>query len=743
MPGTFSVEFDHAQTRLAFDRLPLVALGEDFEQRNPLATLSSTEATHWVDRVTGRIIIKPYCLYQAWYTSGTGNYAKMTKSDFGLGSNWEDRANQQGTGNWIGVIDSAVTSGRSGVSTSSYSKNQGFYLAWFVYGSGETYVSIECGWNNTATGANGVSLRFVSDGSVEVWKDNALIETGKISGPKSGQSEANQFRSVMLLPWHHSELLVYSPSGGDGFSVVFEDIDEDDDDPTITSASKFWINVPSGAAQIQVAPLKFPTSCTFYSKKLSFIEPPANGESLALFTSGDWSGATRNFRAYGYPAYVGDQSVDVSPVTYSGASFVPNGVQKEARVKVSLTTTNSAYTPSFEGAQMAYPQQNGITDGESVFDATNYVMSAVLSVPSGSDGVTLDIELSTINTVESEIPGVSTATYKPVRAGIGEQVIFDGVASQPRQTLTASDDSSFLTIECRDKWALLENYIFTERYPLDGIPLKDALEFLGRRAGLDTATMNITDSGFVIPREAGQRAGDFGTMIQPGDTAAQWFQRLLETYAPNWYWGFRPRGGDEPELYALSEDDLGTSPLLTVYLSGEDAINGGETREGVDLQRIKLRTWTEQVLEPFANDIRVTGWNPRTRRPRQAHYVDSDSQAVDTPVASRPENWLGTVRRFVVVDPSITTSAVLNYVVDELVNDMTKVRQVGEADCDLLMHSGGYPLWRGDPIRVRGKGVYRIESFSVSFVLEDTETDEGEQYINWREATYALRRIGI
>jgi hypothetical protein len=37
----FSVQFDHAQRRMAFDRLPLVAIGEDFEQSNPFATTSS------------------------------------------------------------------------------------------------------------------------------------------------------------------------------------------------------------------------------------------------------------------------------------------------------------------------------------------------------------------------------------------------------------------------------------------------------------------------------------------------------------------------------------------------------------------------------------------------------------------------------------------------------------------------------------------------------------------------------
>lgn len=741
MPGVFSVQFDHAQRRMAFDRLPLVAIGEDFEQSNPFATTSSAETDHWVDPVTKRTIIKPYCLYKAWYTSGTGDNAKLAKSDFGLGSNWEDRADQQAAGNWIGVIDASVTSGRSGVSTTTYAKNQGFYLAWFVYGSGETYISVECGWNNTATGASGVSLRILSDGSVEVWKDNVMVQTGKIGGPKGGSEGSNQFRSVMLLPWHHSELLVYSPSSGDGFSVVFEDIAEDDADPTITSATKFWINCPSGAVQLQVAPLKFPTSAVFWSKKLSFIEPPATGEALAQFISGDWYGTTQYYRAYGYPAYVGAQYVDAGPVTWSGSTFTPDGSQKEARVRVALSTNNQAYTPSFEGVQLAYPQQTALTDDADVFDATNYVLAATLSVPASAESVGLDLDLATIETIESEIPGISTATYKPVRAGIGEMVIFDGIASQPRRNLTAYDESSTIQIACRDKWALLENYIFTERYPLDGLALKTVIEFLGRRAGLETSAINITDSGFIIPREAGAEAGDFGSMIEPGDNAAQWFKRLVETYAPNWYYGFRPRGGDEPELFALSEDDLGSAPLLTVYLDEDDARGEGLGTDWLDRQRFKARTWSSQILEPFANDIRVTGWNPRTRRPRQAHWSDADSQRVDTPVTERPSNWLGTVRRFVMVDPSITTSAVLNSVVDELVIDMTVAREAAEMDSDLLMHDDGYPLWRGDPIHVRRKGIYRIEAFSCGFQLEDTPEDEGVDTINWRNATYTLKKV--
>lgn len=160
---------------------------------------------------------------------------------------------------------------------------------------------------------------------------------------------------------------------------------------------------------------------------------------------------------------------------------------------------------------------------------------------------------------------------------------------------------------------------------------------------------------------------------------------------------------------------LRTTPSLTRYLAQADAVSDGESGDDPTLW---LRAFREQVIAPECNEITVTGWDPRTRQPVQARYVDLPSADPTLAAVDRPDNWLGEFVPYGLVNSMITSTAVAEDVIALLVPRLTSRRTVADWECELLVHNDGVPLWRGDVVRVYGRGDYRIKRFDVSFRIE-------------------------
>jgi hypothetical protein len=724
---------DHEQPRVRFDRLSAVALGEDFTTKPGAMSVSGV----WREPVADRMVLLPYALTDTWVTSNTGNYAKLAKSDFGLGSGWEDRQDQSIKGPWISLKDSATASGsgRRAVSSASYNKNQGFYVAFFSYGGGEKLPALRCGWNASASLSAGVGLEIFTDNSVDVYDSGVVIAQGKISGTSGGTATPGKIVEMLLLPYAHNEMLIYGIGGGDGFRVVFDRIDEDASSPAITPAGSFWFEVPQGSGQVMVAPLKFPTSGTIASETLTFQEAPATGETLATYVN-VWPAATRSYFVYGDPAYVGTQDVTLDLVEPDGTAFVPNGTRVQSRIKATLTTDNANFSPTFYGGLLAYAAQVEATNGTEITDVSNYIYKLSLSVPEDGGGATVDIVVNNPSALASvaSVPAIETQQNRPVCVKLDTVMLFDGVGESPETDEGIADDDTWVRMSIRDRTKLLEDYTFTDRVPLAGWRLDTALNFVGSRA-FASADINISSTSFVIPRGRSASASEMEPMIKPGDNALEWFRRLIETYAANWYWGVRPKTGGKVELYALTEADCGTTALITVYERFADAKTANPSATDDELLKLLVRDFSPTRMAPIANDVRVTGFDVRRQKPIQAYKVDTASMDPTTMPDSRPANWLGCRRRYAVVDPGITTQAALNAATDLIFSRLSKAPVIAQMESDFLIRdSNGLPLWRGAPIAIHGRGKWRINTFGCDFVRELSSWQ-------WRNGTYTVEQF--
>lgn len=700
---TLQILFDHAQKRVQDDRLGISAGGDELQE------FPNNDV--WIDPITKTLMLRPAPLRSSWYTSNSGDYAKLGLADFGLsGSVWEVRQSQHAAGPWLAIKDS--TTNAAAISTSSYAKNRGFWVSWFSYGAGDVFEQFRCGWNTSASLSGGVGVSVYSNGTVLVYRDGEIVGQGKLSGNAVAGVKANQVLEMMVLPMRQRELLVYG--NGDGFVTVFEDIDEDETAPEITPAAKFWFEVVTGATQVQVAPLVFPSSGDASSVKMSLLEPPAVGEALESYGNDSWFTSPANYKIYGHPGYSsGSQTASMSLTEWDGSSFTPDGTSDKVRLKTSLSTSNTGFTPFIYGGQMGYSGAVADTDDSEMFDATDSVMEASFTVPDSADGVTASLRIRNPVALGADIAGLTTGCNRPILITLDEKTIIDGIGEAPGWSVTANEETDRFFINLRDRWEALESYTFRDRVPLDGSSLDVVLKFLARRAGFESSDCLVTSTSFDLPFQPSKICGEWGTMIEPGDSAADWIHRLINTYAPNWFYGIRPTLTGT-QFYALDETDLGTTPAATLYGTVADAELAGLT--GDDAKLAVYRALDMAVIEPLANDVRVTGANPRTGRPIMAHKTDASSSDPSLTPSLRPSNWLGFLRPYGLVSPEITTEAAAVYACNLIYDRFTRVQEVASWSSSLVLDGDGVPVWRGGNIELDGVGVYRVLSLQCEFV---------------------------
>ena len=717
-----SLIFDHAQERMTADRLGIVASGLEWN--------GSIWSGTWIDPVTHTLMLRPRPLEASWYTSSVGSYAKFGLADFELASGWEERSDQHWAGPWLALKDSAT--GGSLVSSADLGVNRGLYLAWFSYGSGDTFLQTKCGWSDSGDDSAGVAFHFWTDGTVDVLKDGAVVGQGRISGSIGSDVRRHQVFEVMLLPMRGRELLVYSKSGR-GFVHLFSDIDLDDESPVITPAGKFWVEVSAGGGQLQVAPLQFSAEGFATSLKSSLVEAPLEGESFVEFDNEGLAGLAEPFKVFGHEAFgPATEAVSIGLVELDGSTeFEPDGERTDCRLRAELSSSDAGYTPFVFGGLVAFQSQSGLTDSVGGVEVVDSVLECALSVPDDPTRVTLDFMLADPEGLETVVPGLISIGNRPVIASLGEVKILDGYSSPGELDWHSTAEATTALVEVRDAWKVLESSVFAERVPLDGLKFSEAVSMLVGRSGVTDVV--LSDPDFTLPFAVGAEAGEWGMMIEPGDSAGDWLERLMETFTSTWTWGFRPTL-EGTQFYALEEADLPSAAALKLYGSVEDAVLvGGIAVE--EAHEYVFRSFRQTVVEPEATEVRVTGVDPGTGRPIQAVRTDYDAQDVGALLGARPENWLGEIRRFGLVDPGLTRVSAVEQACHSLFAKMTRLRVLAEFSSSLLVGEDGLPLWRGDLVELDGFGLWRIRAFGCRF---ESEADG----MRWRRGHYSVEKVG-
>lgn len=700
-----SVTFDYAQSRRKDDRLAVSAAGLEFN--------SNYYSDTWIDPVTHTVMLRPPQCNDAYWTSHTGANAKLAAGSLSFLT----------SGNWLANdpfnMGSATyfkteVAGEWMRTASALLKNRAVWISFFNFAAGDRAVQIECGWSNTSSTAGGTALKFWTNGDLEVYDAGTLIYTGHVA------INPNDYNHYLLIPSRGRELLVVNTKDQSGVRVVFDSITEGSATPQITPAEKFWLKSPSGSCNAAINPVIFPTTGYASSFQLSFNEGPATAATQE-------AGSPYWFGTYGYP---GTTSVTRSLRAYddSGA-FTPDGSLQKCIIRCTLAG-DAAYTPFVEAAEAAYPFVFDTTTGTPVTTGINQIHSIDLNVSAGSQGAVWTFGL--FDPANSGITALDTQFNRPVQIKLGTTVLCHGLGSPGQITLSPNTDTYFQEYTVRDYNKELERYIFADRTSLRGYNLAQAIEFVVGQV-VPAAQIDVETSTFILGDVPPETAEDQAPMIEVGDTAQSWLDRLHEDYAPGREYGFEPTAsGVFFKSYKAST--IGSTAVVKLYQSIEAAVTG-LTAEGWSAGNAAAlapyRCYGEvskQTFEPEANDVRITGMDARTKRPIQAFKRNTTDCDPTITVASRSTSWIGTRLRVGIVDDQVNSQTEVNAMASELYTKATTLKKTIQFQADFPIiyadHTtiaDGYPLWVNQRVHLVGEGIYAIRSMQGHFDIELTD----------------------
>lgn len=724
-----AVDLDIARPRVTRTVEAITAQGNDWE----------TGSGVLVDPVAKCLMLRPFQLTPEWDTTFTGDYVRLSASDFetAAATGLETLTSEWGVNQRKGVGDFYLENFGSinypVFTKTSWPINRPFFLEWYVpHGRGKDEVSMECGWG-TPEDPTTVSLRISSSGNAEVWKGTTRLgvysisklssdirqikkDDTELSGPTG--SILGKLVSIYLVPILPRMLLCFSSNGG-GFVHTFGDLAQASGANVITSADRFWWRVAQGKASVQCAPLTFPESGHALRRVDSFLTAPPTGTTFVYTVRGSYAG------------YGTGQSAIASIADTGGIAFVPNGSATDVRLRVDFTGDGSN-TPFVFSAAGQMDRAVADTDDSEQTDIADHTRKLSLSV--GRDDGRARGSLLIGDKDSLTVAGIRTQSNRPLKLRVSAPsvdltdatTLLVGATGNPSTQQVQTDVEGTgvpITIPFTDLWTQLEGVRFEkDGVPFDGYLLTAAIEELLIQGGVPTGERDIGTSTLPIPF-SWTLPLDYKYQPKAGDSVAKWLQQLHKDFAPTWYMGFYPTATGTKFRFR-SRADMGTTPKATIWLHRDNT--GG---------RIAARDFKEDVLPPEATRITVYGFDPGTKTFLRAGWVDSSLEDPTVAPSARPTGWRGQRDPLVVVDERLTTAAAVLAVRDELVDRVATVLNSAQWKSDLLVDADGVPLWIGDVVRVKTQagtthGDYRIESISMDLRREV-----------WRDCSYAGVKI--
>lgn len=707
------VTLDTAQSRITRDRISTLISAKDWSKR--------FAENVYIDPITNTAMLTPAPRTEAWATSSAGILRRLSKADYDLTEAlWNEGDHLFAGDTYLISNRSDTTEGESVITKAIQPRNGGMYLQWYAANSSaQDWVQVECGWAASNVAVPKASLRIWSSGIVEVYYDDVFEGEYNISGDGYvSQQTASTFTDLCIIPFRKRELLVFSNRGG-GFSHIIDSIDDTEDDPTIIPELKFWWRVPFGFAYMQCAPIQYPTSGYVCGIKSILSEIPG-GATPTCNVYGDMNGG-------GAVATLVEHNNPATPF---------NGLTNECRIKVALTG-NGISSPNIYGAHAYYQTEVGQTDDSESVELMDYIVSASLDVPDSPNDIQFSFDIKKPQEV-NDTGGIDRFLFqisnRPISVDIGSNPLIDGQTEAPRFVKSYDDTTDRLTIEVRDRWKALEHYTFSDPMPLDGTNLSTAFSMIMEAAGFAEGDLEIEPIDFTLPTVQNPKEGEFSVLVEVGDTAADWIMRLKDSFYSTLFIGWIPRA-DGVKFVVSKPESLPTTPSVMLYdtvQAAKDYLEGAGGEANL-FPRHVIRKYSEQALEPEANDIWVTGRDIRTNRPIQCHKADTASQDPTTAPSLRPENWLGEIRKYGYYEPLITTQEALEHATAIMYERLTPIRIIAEFECDMLFKEDGSPVWRGDAVYIEGGyGAYRILSLSCQFHREPSTTNDWY----WRPTRY-------
>lgn len=716
---TLSIEVDHLQPRLRHDALSYVTTGYGHGETvtdRPVRGYSTYHRSQtageddtWVDPITGTLMLMPLPLLEAWQNNSAGDFARLAKTDLALvtGSNWLEH-------NVTGLA-SRFIHGRSSTlnepirTNATYGANRALYLTCkAVAAEGEERPLIQVGWDYTNRNGQNLGLAYnpaksvyvqvYTSSRVEVYLDGQFQGEGSLVPPGSSvqKSVNDEWLRLLLIPMRDG-ILIYSTNGG-GYFWTRPDLEPGQNDAVITPAADVWWYA-FGAPTVELAPLKYRRSGYRCSLAARWSRAPRVGAPEAHYIYGMTPSGTST-------------SASFVTLTDANTQFVPDGNTTACRVKFALSGDGDS-TPFVWAAQSAFVHEIVDTDDSEERDITAYVQRAEFDVPeTGEVSARLVVtRLHDMAEAEEKPALLETMSNRPIRMRIpGSARLLDGVIlDRPRIRRSAVLNADTVEISAGGLYTMLKRFRFRDPIPLDGATVSDALAYIANRAGIPDDRLDIEEFDVVIGEFVRPSKGHFHAVINAGDTAADWFERLMNEYLPDCHWCEGPGDDGVVRLMVWSPENI-KSPVVPyrIFDKTEDAIDyltglGFEGEElARELPRRVYRTVDERGFPPECNSVWVQGLDRRTQRPIVVYRDYLEAQNPTVPPSERVPEWSGDQHLYGVIATALATEEQCANACERLFRRLVYGRDLMEIEIDMMIDpESNVPLWTGWEIEVQ------------------------------------------
>jgi len=731
--ASMKVSLDHAQKRYSRDRIGITLGGRDLAAPQYVSGL-------YCEPVTDSIIRRPRCTEDSWQTSETAPYEKITLAGFGSPSGFKEMYPVAG---WRRIIGPA---GADLHTTTTYAANTPFYVSYFSYGVGGEGIACEFGWSDTPGVSNDIAFRCYLSGKVEAWKGGLIIGEGSISGSRFlDRATSHEYVEILILPSRLREILVWSLAGN-GFRAIIPDITEDATSPVIIPSSKFWIRTVDISCNIMAAPMKFATSGTAASQLFNLAEAPDSLDVYEQFDNVSWAGgAGQDYRIYGQAAYRSGatDAVSASLVASDGTTaFSPDGTTRDVRIKLTMSG-DAGSTAQVFGAQLAFAGLPATTDNSEEADITDFILGGTLSVPDVG-AAQVSFQITNPQDLTGTVAGLTEQYNRPLKVAIGTTTIFDGRTDPVAWNRMPTAEAETVMLSASDNTKALQKYMVRERIPFDGMKFCHATDacfvrFWLELVGFDSADLDLESATVTVGEIAPERCGDWSQVADVGASAWEQLSKAMQDYLGGWWFGWVPTASGLKFTVKSADTMALETPVLDLYSTTASAIaDGGYSAD--EAWKYVYRSLERTVIESEANEINLTGFDPRKRLAIGARKVDNASQDPTLAPSARPAGWHGEPARVGIINAGLSSKQILSDATDLLAARLFQDREVVAFECEFLMadEAAGVPVWTGQKVRLMdalGTGVHittTLQTIEADFIKDPNGSDTWQ----WRPARY-------
>lgn len=648
---------------------------------------------------TGICFNKPNFLSASYYTDFTGLNTRLTKSDFGVTTDWEET--------FIGLsgntfLEKVSTSGGEVLEYGTpITSETGFVVTYFNYTNAnevEDAVTFDY-WDDTEA-INRIRCEILTNGELQLIVNDDVVLVDSISS-NTGSKTSNindTYVKVGIIPYFGGRGILIICSTGKEIFYYDESLETLPDD--LWNNTVFRIHVRQRAS-LSITKMGYAATATLISEEYWFNEKP----NMSLQTA----------------------VIDVSKTygTISSKTLVNNALAtytNEDTVRVKIETALSSNLPPFISSTFVDIVGTVSNSPANNTDITTLVKKIDFTFPEDNTQSSCSLTVKGIETLQDNYIYLST----PFKVTYDGCSFVRGVVSDIDYEYNVQYDlnTTPINLTIPNFWYALEQYTFKDPLVLDGYVFEDAVKRVLGEIGFPSSLCYIQSTGFTIPTNQFS-INEYQFKIDIGTTAKDALVELFSTYANNYIFQFRPIS-DASWFIAGNPDFVSDNAIKYVFYTTLaeaklDAFYDSDHPGRLLARNIKL---TPLALE--ANAIYVNGQEPVTKNNIQVYKKDYNSIDHTVAIASRPKNWCGFEKPYGYANKSITSELLAERAVNHLYNKLTKLTRLVSFDCYLLRYTSfgnTYIMYPGDRILIDEVGEMTVASISGEITMHQQTTE--------------------